>query len=83
MGEPMKWAGYDPVGLGYFEKIQKAVEDGGCHIIFLGTWDFQARPFYEKHGYLRQLEEHGIPYKVRQKAPADNAKFPEPVLKSY
>ena len=33
------------------QAVEKAAEDRGCHIIFLGTWDFQARPFYEKHGY--------------------------------
>ena len=35
--------------------LLKAVEDvgreKGCHLSFLGTLDFQARPFYEKHGY--------------------------------
>lgn len=42
--------------------------------------------FQEDHvikSFLRQLEEHGIPYKVRQKVSSDNAKFPEPVLESY
>lgn len=23
----------------------------GCSVIWIGTWDFQARPYYEKHGY--------------------------------
>ena len=33
------------------QAVEKAVEKRGCHIIWLGTWDFQARPYYEKHGY--------------------------------
>lgn len=31
--------------------VEEAAEERGCHIILLGTWDFQARPYYEKHGY--------------------------------
>ena len=31
--------------------MEKVAEERGCPIIFLGTWDFQARPYYEKHGY--------------------------------
>ena len=32
--------------------------------------------------FLRQLEENGVPYKLRQRAPADNAKFLEPGIDS-
>ena len=33
------------------QAVEKVAEERGCHIIWLGTWDFQARPYYEKHGY--------------------------------
>lgn len=33
------------------QEVEKVAEAKGCHIIMLGTWDFQARPYYEKHGY--------------------------------
>ena len=33
------------------QAVEKVAEERGCHVIFLGTWDFQARPYYEKHGY--------------------------------
>ena len=44
---------YRRKGLGSqaLQAVEKAAEAKGCHLIFLGTWDFQARPYYEKHGY--------------------------------
>lgn len=33
------------------QAVERVAEERGCHIIFLGTWDFQARPYYEKHGF--------------------------------
>ena len=44
---------YRRQGLGSqaLQAVEKAAETKGCHLIFLGTWDFQARPYYEKHGY--------------------------------
>ena len=44
---------YRRQGLGSqaLQAVEKAAEAKGCHLIFLGTWDFQARPYYEKHGY--------------------------------
>ena len=33
------------------QAVEKVAEAKGCHLIWLGTWDFQARPYYEKHGY--------------------------------
>ena len=31
--------------------VEKVAEEKGCYVITLGTWDFQARPYYIKHGY--------------------------------
>ena len=42
-------------GQGFGSMLIRAAEDAarenGCHIMCLGTTDFQARPLYEKHGY--------------------------------
>jgi GNAT superfamily N-acetyltransferase len=42
-------------GQGYGTKLLEAAEDEaraqGCHGVFLTTFSFQARPFYEKAGY--------------------------------
>lgn len=41
--------------LGYGRKLLEAAEEEaikrGCTQVFLDTFSFQARPFYEKHGY--------------------------------
>ena len=44
---------YRRKGLGSqtLQAVEKVAEEKGCHLIWLGTWDFQARPYYEKHGY--------------------------------
>ena len=44
-------------------RVLSALEDAararGCKYVLLDTLDFQARPFYEKHGYvLRWTQEH-------------------------
>jgi GNAT superfamily N-acetyltransferase len=42
-------------GQGYGGKLLRAAQDEarmqGCHGVFLTTFSFQARPFYEKSGY--------------------------------
>ena len=43
------------------QAVEKVAEEKGCHIIFLGTWDFQARPYYEKHGYQVFAALHDCP----------------------
>ena len=44
---------YRRQGLGSqaLQAVEKAAEEKGCYVITLGTWDFQARPYYLKHGY--------------------------------
>jgi len=48
---------------GYGAQLLKAAEDEavkrGCHAVYLDTFSFQARPFYEKQGYqlFGQLDE--------------------------
>ena len=43
------------------QAVEKVAEERGCHIIWLGTWDFQARPYYEKHGYQVFAVLHNCP----------------------
>jgi GNAT superfamily N-acetyltransferase len=33
----------------------------GCHAAWLDTYDFQARPFYERHGYALRTTLGGLP----------------------
>ena len=44
---------YRRKGLGSIalQAVESEAERKGCHVIWVGTWDFQARPYYEKHGY--------------------------------
>ena len=39
------------LGSAAFQAVEQVAEEKGCHLIFLGTWDFQAKPYYLKHGY--------------------------------
>ena len=39
------------LGSHVLQAVEKVAEERGCHIIWLGTWDFQAKPYYEKNGY--------------------------------
>ena len=44
---------YRRQGLGSvaLQAVENEAERKGCHVLWVGTWDFQARPYYEKHGY--------------------------------
>ena len=44
---------YRHQGLGSqaLQAVEKAAAENGCYVITLGTWDFQAKPYYLKHGY--------------------------------
>lgn len=39
------------LGSNALQAVEKVAEERGCHVIWLGTWDFQAKPYYLKHGY--------------------------------
>ena len=39
------------LGSNALQAVEKVAEEKGCYVITLGTWDFQARPYYIKHGY--------------------------------
>lgn len=49
------WVAEPHRGQGYGERLLATAEDEaraqGCHGVYLTTFSFQARPFYEKHGY--------------------------------
>ena len=39
------------LGSAAFQAVEKVAKERGCYLIWLGTWDFQAKPYYLKHGY--------------------------------
>ena len=39
------------LGSNALQAVEKVAEDKGVYLITLGTWDFQAKPYYLKHGY--------------------------------
>ena len=39
------------LGSALIREAEKAARERGCYVMILGTFDFQARPLYEKHGY--------------------------------
>ena len=39
------------LGFNALQAVEKVAEERGCHVITLGTWDFQAKSYYIKHGY--------------------------------
>ena len=39
------------LGSALIREAEKAARKRGCYVMILGTFDFQARPLYEKHGY--------------------------------
>ena len=63
-------------GQGYGARLLRAAEDGArdqnCHGVYLATFSFQARPFYEKFGFevVANIPEHprGHSYNVLKKA---------------
>ena len=40
------------LGSALIREAEKAARENGCYVMILGTFDFQARPLYEKHGYM-------------------------------
>ena len=39
------------LGSNALQAVEKVAEERGCYLSMLGTWDFQAKPYYLKHGY--------------------------------
>lgn len=39
------------LGSALIREAERAAREKGCYVMTLGTFDFQARPFYEKHGF--------------------------------
>ena len=39
------------LGSNALQAVEKVAKEKGCYLITLGTFDFQARPYYLKHGY--------------------------------
>ncbi|MBO4534351.1 MAG: GNAT family N-acetyltransferase [Clostridia bacterium] len=39
------------LGSATLRAVEKVAKERGCHVVMLGTWDFQAKPYYLKNGY--------------------------------
>lgn len=50
------------IGSELLSKIEHAATERGCTRCFLETLNFQAMPFYEKHGYQTQWVQRDYPY---------------------
>jgi GNAT superfamily N-acetyltransferase len=61
--EPLRGAGYGAALLADAERIAR---DAGCVAARLDTYEFQARPFYERHGYTVYGILEGYPAGTRQ-----------------
>ena len=42
---------HQELGSNALQAVEKVAEEKGVYLITLGTWDFQAKPYYLKHGY--------------------------------
>ena len=42
-------------------QAEKKAGELGCYLVLVGTFDFQAKPFYEKHGYTVNDTMSGVP----------------------
>ncbi|MFC4654278.1 MULTISPECIES: GNAT family N-acetyltransferase [Rheinheimera] len=51
-------------GLGslMLQKAEQIARQRGCRFVVLDTLDFQARPFYERHGYQLQWTQQNYPF---------------------
>ena len=49
------------IGSKLLEEIEIAGRERGCKKCLLDTLNFQAMPFYEKHGYVTQWVQEGYP----------------------
>lgn len=55
------------IGRGLLLEAEEIAKDKGCTKSFLNTFSFQARPFYEKHGYV-------VVY-TQERYPVTNARY--------
>ena len=55
-------------GLGsqLLEKAENFAREEGCHSSFLDTFSFQAKPFYERHGYKVQMVLNDYPVTTKR-----------------
>lgn len=49
------WVSEEWRGMGFaaelLEEVEEEARERGCHLVYLDTFDFQAKGFYEKQGY--------------------------------
>ena len=60
--QPLRGQGY---GAALLAQAEQAAREVGCVAVRLDTYEFQARPFYERHGYTVYGELEGYPAGTR------------------
>lgn len=50
------------VGTKLLAEAERIAKERGCSFVILDTLDFQARPFYERHGYQVQWTQQNYPF---------------------
>lgn len=49
-------------GSALLKRAEQIARERGCRFVVLDTLDFQARPFYEKHGYKLEWTQQDYPF---------------------
>lgn len=49
------------IGSTILSELELYAKQQGCHSCLLDTFSFQAKPFYEKHGYILQMTMENFP----------------------
>jgi len=65
LGVDLLWVAAGERGRGLGSRLLRTAEEEavarGCRVAYLSTSDFQARPFYERHGYALGTTLDGLP----------------------
>lgn len=50
------------IGSKLLHEAERIAKERGCRFVLLDTLDFQAKPFYERHGYQVQWTQNDYPF---------------------
>ena len=69
------------IGSNALQAIEEAAKSKGCYLVWLDTWDFQAKPYYLKHGYsvfatLNEVPKGHVEYELFKRLDLEQSKRP-------